>query len=108
KEDNVFRRSEAADRSNPDSRAYAPAHGCHHGQRETGSEPGLLSQPSGSQHTSYAEIKIAMTASSKPTVIVTGISGNLGRRLLRLLDDFQVIGVDFAAPQTDMPIRFEK
>jgi nucleoside-diphosphate-sugar epimerase len=45
---------------------------------------------------------------SKPTIIVTGISGNLGTRLLKLLDDFQVVGIDFANPRTDLPIRFEK
>jgi nucleoside-diphosphate-sugar epimerase len=49
-----------------------------------------------------------VTTASKPCIIVTGISGNLGGRLLRLLDDFQVIGVDFASPKTDLPIRFEK
>ncbi len=49
-----------------------------------------------------------MNAPSKPTVIVTGISGNLGMRLLRLLDDFNVVGVDFVAPSTDLPLRFEK
>jgi nucleoside-diphosphate-sugar epimerase len=49
-----------------------------------------------------------VTTLAKPTVVVTGISGNLGTRLLRLLDDFNVIGVDFAAPHADLPIRFEK
>lgn len=48
-----------------------------------------------------------MSTTSKPTVIVTGISGNLGTRLLRLLDDFQVIGVDVAPPYGGLPIRFE-
>jgi nucleoside-diphosphate-sugar epimerase len=32
---------------------------------------------------------------SRPTVLVTGIAGNLGSRLLPLLQDFRVIGVDF-------------
>ncbi|HWR14529.1 MAG TPA: NAD-dependent epimerase/dehydratase family protein [Terriglobales bacterium] len=50
-----------------------------------------------------------MKGNSKPAILVTGISGNLGTRLLRLLvDDFDVIGVDFAAPVTDLPLRFEK
>jgi UDP-glucose 4-epimerase len=49
-----------------------------------------------------------VSTASKPAIIVTGISGNLGTRLLRLLDDFQVIGVDFAPPPADRPIRFEK
>jgi len=44
---------------------------------------------------------------SKPTVVVTGISGNLGRRLLPYLDEFDVIGVDMAPPATDLPLRFE-
>ena len=49
-----------------------------------------------------------MTTAAKPTVVITGIAGNLGTRLLRLLDDFNVIGVDFATPPTDQPLRFEK
>ena len=49
-----------------------------------------------------------MSTATKPTIIVTGISGNLGTRLLRLLDDFQVIGVDFVPPRADLPIKFEK
>lgn len=49
-----------------------------------------------------------MTNSTKPTVVITGIAGNLGTRLLKVLDDFNVIGVDFATPQTDLPLRFEK
>jgi len=42
----------------------------------------------------------------KPTVVVTGVSGNLGLRLLPHLADFSVIGIDIAAPRTDEPIRF--
>ena len=49
-----------------------------------------------------------MSDSSKPSVIVTGISGNLGTRLFKLLDDFEVIGVDFVSPRTDLSIKFEK
>jgi nucleoside-diphosphate-sugar epimerase len=41
-----------------------------------------------------------------PTVVVTGISGNLGLRLLPQLADFQVIGVDLHPPQTDLPVHF--
>src|SRR5215467_6903476 len=42
-----------------------------------------------------------------PAVIVTGISGNLGRRLLPLLSGFRVIGVDFRPPaQADPSFRF--
>jgi nucleoside-diphosphate-sugar epimerase len=44
--------------------------------------------------------------SGKPTVVVTGVSGNLGLRLLPHLTDFSVIGIDIAPPKTDLPIRF--
>ena len=33
-------------------------------------------------------------ADSIPTVVVTGVAGNLGLRLLSQLTDFEVIGVD--------------
>jgi len=46
-------------------------------------------------------------AESKPTVVVTGVSGNLGLRLLPHLDDFNVVGVDLKPPATDSPVRFE-
>src|SRR5215469_8840086 len=42
----------------------------------------------------------------KPTVVVTGVSGNLGLRLLPLLSDFSVIGIDINPPKTALPIRF--
>ena len=42
----------------------------------------------------------------KPSVIVTGVAGNLGRRLLPHLADYQVIGVDLNPPQTGDPLRF--
>jgi nucleoside-diphosphate-sugar epimerase len=45
---------------------------------------------------------------AKPTVVVTGISGNLGTRLLRLLGEFNVIGVDVTPPPTDLPSQFER
>ena len=44
----------------------------------------------------------------KPIVVVTGISGNLGQRLLPLLDGFSVIGVDMRPPKTDRPLQFEQ
>jgi len=47
-------------------------------------------------------------AENKPTVVVTGVSGNLGLRLLPQLQDFTVIGVDMRAPAVDVPIRFEQ
>jgi nucleoside-diphosphate-sugar epimerase len=39
---------------------------------------------------------------------VTGIAGNLGSRLLPLLGEFAVIGVDVSSPQTDLPLQFER
>jgi nucleoside-diphosphate-sugar epimerase len=47
-------------------------------------------------------------ASEKPVVVVTGIAGNLGSRLLPLLRDFSVLGVDLNPPQTDLPLQFER
>lgn len=47
-------------------------------------------------------------SSEKPVVVVTGIAGNLGSRLLPLLGDFSVIGVDVNSPRTDLPLQFEK
>jgi nucleoside-diphosphate-sugar epimerase len=44
--------------------------------------------------------------SSDPAVLVTGISGNLGLRLLPQLQDFSVIGVDLAPPKTELSLRF--
>jgi nucleoside-diphosphate-sugar epimerase len=44
---------------------------------------------------------------SKPAVIVTGVSGNLGSRLLSLLDDFEVIGIDLSPARASLPARFE-
>jgi len=45
-------------------------------------------------------------ADALPSVIVTGISGNLGQRLLPMLSGFRVVGVDFRPPQTDFPLQF--
>jgi nucleoside-diphosphate-sugar epimerase len=45
---------------------------------------------------------------AKPVVVVTGIAGNLGLRLLPLLGQFSVIGVDVNPPQTDLPLQFER
>jgi nucleoside-diphosphate-sugar epimerase len=42
----------------------------------------------------------------KPSVIVTGISGNLGLRLLPQLEDYHVVGVDLNPPQSSHPLRF--
>ena len=45
--------------------------------------------------------------SARPTVVVTGIAGNLGQRLLSLLNDFSVVGLDVHSPQELQPVRFE-
>jgi nucleoside-diphosphate-sugar epimerase len=45
---------------------------------------------------------------STPSVVVTGVSGGLARRLLPLLSAFRVVGVDFRPPQTDHPLQFEQ
>jgi nucleoside-diphosphate-sugar epimerase len=45
----------------------------------------------------------------RPTVLVTGVSGNLGTRLLPLLTtDFDVVGVDLCPPRDCKLARFEK
>jgi nucleoside-diphosphate-sugar epimerase len=41
-----------------------------------------------------------------PTVLVTGISGNLGSRLLPLLSAFRVVGVDLRPPDSSRPVEF--
>lgn len=48
------------------------------------------------------------TALSKPTVVVTGISGNLGERLLPQLQDFHVVGVDPKPPASGQLGQFER
>lgn len=46
---------------------------------------------------------------AKPTVLITGVSGSLGLRLVQQLEDFQVIGVDIRdLPATHSIFRFEK
>jgi nucleoside-diphosphate-sugar epimerase len=39
---------------------------------------------------------------AKPTIIVTGISGNLGQRLVQQLSDCTVVGVDLAPPHSQI------
>src|ERR1043166_5307345 len=47
--------------------------------------------------------------SQKPTALITGVSGNLGLRLLHQLSDFQVIGTDVREPEDPSAFtRFEK
>jgi UDP-glucose 4-epimerase len=43
----------------------------------------------------------------KPSLLVTGVAGNLGTRLLPLLEGFNVIGVDLHPPSTPVPLVFE-
>ncbi len=45
--------------------------------------------------------------SSKRAVLVTGVSGNLGTRLLPFLSDFLVVGVDVRPPANSSLTRFE-
>jgi nucleoside-diphosphate-sugar epimerase len=45
---------------------------------------------------------------AKPVVVVTGVSGNLGSRLLPLLGSYSVIGVDLTPPRTDAALQFEQ
>jgi len=45
---------------------------------------------------------------AKPVVVVTGVSGNLGSRLLPLLSSYSVIGVDVSPPRTDSELQFEQ
>src|SRR5579864_8581081 len=48
-------------------------------------------------------------ASTKPSIVVTGVSGSLGTRLLPLLEGFSIIGIDKRPPsETSFPIRFEE
>ena len=42
------------------------------------------------------------------TVLVTGIAGNLGARLLPLLSQFRVVGVDLRPPQSSLPLHFQE
>lgn len=44
---------------------------------------------------------------AKPVVVLTGVSGNLGSRLLPLLGRYSVIGVDVTPPKTDSELQFE-
>lgn len=44
----------------------------------------------------------------KPVVVVTGIAGNLGSRLLPMLGSYLVIGVDVSPPRTGSEMQFEQ
>jgi nucleoside-diphosphate-sugar epimerase len=41
-----------------------------------------------------------------PAIVITGISGNLGRRVLPMLDGFRVVGVDFRPPESAASFQF--
>ncbi len=43
---------------------------------------------------------------AKPTIIVTGVSGNLGQRLLAQLSDYSVVGLDMVPPTATPVSRF--
>src|SRR5215469_2673822 len=43
-----------------------------------------------------------------PSIVVTGVSGNLGHRLLPMLGQYRVVGVDFRPPAIDRPLQFEQ
>ncbi len=43
---------------------------------------------------------------AKPTVIVTGVSGNLGQRLVQQLSDYTVVGIDVTPPTHSQVDRF--
>ncbi len=45
--------------------------------------------------------------SARPTVVVTGIAGNLGQRLLPILNEFSVVGLDVHPPPDPAPAHFE-
>ena len=45
---------------------------------------------------------------AKPVVVVTGVAGNLGSRLLPLLGRYSVIGIDVSPPRTDAELQFEQ
>ena len=48
-------------------------------------------------------------ASAKPSLLVTGVAGSLGTRLLPLLEGFNVIGLDARPPsETSTHVQFEK
>ena len=42
------------------------------------------------------------------TVLVTGVAGNLGTRLLPHLAGYDIVGVDFVEPRAGSPMRFER
>jgi nucleoside-diphosphate-sugar epimerase len=47
-----------------------------------------------------------MMDSHKSTVIVTGVAGHLGTRILPLLGQFSIVGIDMKPPQTERVVQF--
>ncbi|MFZ3263562.1 MAG: NAD-dependent epimerase/dehydratase family protein [Terriglobales bacterium] len=45
---------------------------------------------------------------AKPTVLVTGVSGNLGRRLLEQLSGYAVVGVDLMPPTASSTVSIDR
>jgi nucleoside-diphosphate-sugar epimerase len=43
---------------------------------------------------------------AKPTIIVTGVSGNLGQRLVQQLSDYTIVGIDVTPPTRSQVDRF--
>jgi nucleoside-diphosphate-sugar epimerase len=43
---------------------------------------------------------------AKPTIIVTGVSGNLGQRLVQQLSDYTIVGIDVTPPTQSQVGRF--
>src|SRR5437868_14206795 len=46
-------------------------------------------------------------AETKPVVVITGISGNLGGRLVSQLSDFTTVGVDLRPASDELKLRCE-
>ncbi len=42
----------------------------------------------------------------KPHIVITGVAGNLGTRLLAELADFEVVGIDLNPPASPLPLQF--
>src|SRR6478672_3090153 len=47
-------------------------------------------------------------AENTPVVLITGISGNLGLRLVQQFPEFAIVGLDLKPPETQMPLRFQQ
>jgi nucleoside-diphosphate-sugar epimerase len=47
-----------------------------------------------------------MTDNHKSTVIMTGVAGHLGTRVLPLLGQFAIVGIDLKPPQTERVVQF--